>query len=85
VSCPATRFLVVNSTYFPGWQAEIDGRPAEIVRANALAHGVVVPPGTHRVRLAYRPGSFRLGLAVSLVAAVGAGAGALVKRRRRSP
>lgn len=79
VTCKASRFLVVNSAYFPGWQAEIDGRRTEIIRTNGLVQGVVVPAGNHSVRLAYRPASFRLGVAVSLLAATAVLAGVAVR------
>jgi hypothetical protein len=60
--------LVLLDSYAPGWMAEMDGRPAEVVRANALFRGVRLPPGRHTVRFRYEPASFRWGAAISLVA-----------------
>ncbi|MGH7819051.1 MAG: YfhO family protein [Candidatus Binatia bacterium] len=77
------RLLVVNSAHFPGWQAEIGGRRAEILRANALVQGVVLPPGRQRVRLTYRPASFRLGVTLSLAALAGLAIAVVSVRRRR--
>jgi hypothetical protein len=62
--------LVVNDAFFPGWRAEIDGRPAPILRANGLVRGVVVPAGAHRTTMTYAPAWFRLGLAISTVSMV---------------
>ena len=62
--------LVVRDTFYPGWTASVDGTPSQILRVDHAFRGVLVPPGRHRVRLAYRPASFRLGAAISAVAAL---------------
>jgi hypothetical protein len=59
-------FVVVNESFFPGWEARVDGLPATIVPTNALVRGIAVGAGDHLVELAYRPKSFRLGAAISL-------------------
>ncbi|MET0154248.1 MAG: YfhO family protein, partial [Candidatus Binatia bacterium] len=60
-------FLVVNDSYFPGWEARVDDAPSRIFRANVLVRGVVVPAGDHVVALSYRPRSFRVGVIVSML------------------
>jgi hypothetical protein len=50
--------LVLHDTYYPGWLAEVDGRPASILRAFVLFRGVEVPPGTHRITFRFAPFSF---------------------------
>jgi hypothetical protein len=47
--------LVLHSTYYPGWIAEIDGIGAPLMRADVLFRGVEVPPGRHRVIFRYAP------------------------------
>ena len=50
--------LVLHETYYPGWVAEIDGKPARILRADVLFRGVEVPPGRRKVVFRYAPLSF---------------------------
>ena len=65
---PGASLLVVTDSYYPGWRASVDGRPAPLLRTNLLFRGVPVPAGSHRVRLWFDPLSVKLGFAVSAVA-----------------
>jgi hypothetical protein len=78
--------LVLSDLYYPGWRARVDGVERPLLRANYVMRGVVLPPGRHEVRVAYEPVSVRIGLAVSLLAALVAG-GAMrrVTSRRAGP
>lgn len=62
--------LVVRSSFARGWRAAVDGRPAEVLRANAKHMAVPVPAGRHRVDLRYVAPGLRAGLAVTAVAAL---------------
>ncbi len=75
-------FVVVNESFFPGWEARVDGAPTPIVRTNAIVRGLSVDAGSHVVDLAYRPGSFRCGAAISLASVVVLAVAALEGRRR---
>jgi len=70
VSLSVAGFLVVSDSWYPGWSASIDGKPAEIVRANGIVRGVYVPSGRHDMEMRYSPSSFRVGTRISLGAAV---------------
>jgi hypothetical protein len=48
-------FLLLNDTWHPWWSAEIDGAPAEILKANVLFRAVAITPGRHHVRFVFRP------------------------------
>ncbi|WP_245422457.1 YfhO family protein [Alsobacter soli] len=48
-------YVVLNDVWHPWWIAEVDGRPAPLLRANAIFRAVQVPPGAHEVRFVFRP------------------------------
>jgi hypothetical protein len=55
VDAPDGGFLVVNDVWHPWWRAELDGRPADILKANVLFRAVQVGPGMHRVHFLFAP------------------------------
>jgi hypothetical protein len=68
IQAPSPGWLVVADTWFPGWTVELDREQAPILRADYLFRAVAVPQGTHTVVFRYRPVSFGLGAAISLLA-----------------
>ncbi|RPH48852.1 MAG: hypothetical protein EHM91_03755, partial [Planctomycetota bacterium] len=79
----ADAYLVLSEAYYPGWTAEVDGKPVEVVPANHLIQAIRLPPGKHVVRLGYRSRFLGAGLASALLAALAPAAIVLVRRRRR--
>ena len=55
VDAPTGGFLVVNDAWHPWWRAEVDGHPAEILKANVLFRAVEMGPGVHQVHFAFEP------------------------------
>ncbi len=45
VQAPAGGFLVISTTWDPGWGALVDGRPARVHRVNGTLLGLALPPG----------------------------------------
>lgn len=73
--------LVLLDGFAPGWLADVDGRPAEVLRANGLFRGVRLGPGRHRVTFRYRPWALKAGAAVSALGLICAAGLALRLRR----
>ena len=92
-STASAGLLVFSEVYYPaGWQAVVDDRPAEILKADGLLRAVRLPAGEHRVEMEFRPRTFRLGLWTSLlflsgiaVVLVVTGARGSGRRRKRQP
>jgi len=78
----AAAYLVLSEAYYPGWRAEVDGRPADVLPANHLIQTIRLPAGKHVVRFQYRSRFLALGFAVAALAAL-VPVGLLVLRHRR--
>jgi hypothetical protein len=78
--------VVLSETFYPGWTATVDGRPADVIEVYGALRGVAVDAGDHAVELRYRPRSVVGGAALTaaglLLAAVLA---MLPARRKRRP
>jgi hypothetical protein len=48
-------FVVLNDVWHPWWFGSVDGKPAEILKANVLFRAIQVPAGKHMVRFEFRP------------------------------
>lgn len=55
VDCPRPTTLVRRETWFAGWTARVNGKPAHIRRIDGLFQGVAVPAGTHRLTFSFLP------------------------------
>ena len=83
--------VVFSEIYYPyGWKAYIDGKPAEIFRANYLLRAMNIPAGEHEIRMEFRPDSVRKGNTMSIICimimyatVLGSIAGTLIKRGRQ--
>ncbi|MEP7367368.1 MAG: hypothetical protein ABI972_29260 [Acidobacteriota bacterium] len=64
--------VVMSDTWYPGWVAMVDGKPAELLEVYGALRGVVVGKGTHRVTMVFRPWSVYLGGLLTLLGLVAA-------------
>ena len=60
--------LRIAVPYFPGWQAEVDGRAVNVVPVDVALIGAMVPAGDHELVVRYRSTWFAAGAAISGVA-----------------
>ncbi|HEY6866042.1 MAG TPA: hypothetical protein VI792_02230, partial [Candidatus Eisenbacteria bacterium] len=78
VDTPGPALVRLADLWYPDWVATVDGRPAEVLKADYLLRAVAVPAGRHRIEFHYRSKAVRDGLALSLICFVIVLAGILV-------
>lgn len=62
--------LIVTESWFPGWRAFVDDKPAPLVMANQRFMAIPVSEGAHTVRLEYHSTHFQTGLLLTLLGLV---------------
>lgn len=68
VEMKASGLVVLSDTFYPGWEARVDGERRPILAANGCSRAVQVNPGAHRVEFDYRPASLGYGLGACALA-----------------
>ena len=81
--------LVFSEVYYPGWQATVDGQPAELGRVNYVLRAMKVSAGKHEVVLEFRPASVSTTntvayIAIALILLLLIGAAVSEVRRQRT-
>ena len=61
------QLLMLTDVYYPGWQVTVDGAPTELLQADGLFRGVLLPAGDHEVVFIFAPRSFELGWKITAV------------------
>jgi hypothetical protein len=59
-------WVVIAQTFYPCWQAYVDGNPVRLWRANYVFQALAVPLGEHHVRIVYRDRIFYIGVALTV-------------------
>lgn len=67
-SCNSAKkgILLLSQIFYPGWQAEIDGSAAQLLRANYGFCGIPVTAGLHEIKIFYRPRYWKPAVIISL-------------------
>ncbi|MFZ4816779.1 MAG: hypothetical protein ACOYL5_19745, partial [Phototrophicaceae bacterium] len=55
VESETSGYLLLKDSYYPGWQARVNGELVKIWPANVNFRTIQLPAGTNRVRVEYRP------------------------------
>lgn len=63
-------WVFLADSWYPGWEATIDGNATTIYRADFFFRAIQVPPGRHTIQFTYHPLSFTLGLTFTIMALV---------------
>ncbi len=58
--------LFLADSYYPGWNALVDGQETQVYRADYLFRAIQLPKGKHEVRFVFQPATFEVGKEISL-------------------
>jgi len=84
-AAPQAAYLVVSENWYPDWTAQVDGKPAQVVRGDVSLITVPVPAGAKEVSLVFISKDYATGKAVTFISCLVALAGLVappVLRRR---
>jgi len=62
--------LLLTDSYYPGWEATLDGNPLPVLMVDILFRGVIVPAGSHQINFGFASAPYQLGKWVSLLGMV---------------
>jgi hypothetical protein len=70
-SSATNQFAVFSEVYYPrGWNAFIDGKKSEIIKANYALRGLVLPAGKHKIEFKFEPKAFIIGDKLTMIASL---------------
>ncbi len=65
--CSKPGTVIFSEIFYPhGWKAIVDGKPADLYRANYMLRAMNLEPGKHHIRLEFRPESVAKGNNISM-------------------
>lgn len=59
-------FLFLSDSFYPGWEAYIDGKKTDVYRADFAFRAVYVSKGPHTIIFIYNPLSFKIGVLLAI-------------------
>jgi len=63
-----TSLVIFSEIYYPeGWTATIDGKEANILRANYVLRALEVPQGSHNIVFTFKPTAYHIGSKVATI------------------
>jgi hypothetical protein len=71
VSSKANTLLFLSDSYNKGWKASVDGKIVPILRADYAFRAIGIESGEHVVKFWYDPWSFKLGVYLAIMGAIG--------------
>lgn len=83
ISLEKNKILCLSIPYSKGWRAKVDGKDAELLKANSLFMALPLKAGDHKIELEYHVPGFRLGLCLFALGAAILCAMIFIDRRKR--
>lgn len=65
-----TRLVFVSNSFYPGWQANIDGQKTKVYQTNHAFQSILVPAGNHHIVLTYTPSHLKTSIITALTSSI---------------
>ncbi len=65
-----TAWLLITDTWYPGWQATVNGKPVPVLQANGAFRAVPIPSGEAVVEMRFQPRSVQTGMSLSVLSLI---------------
>lgn len=85
ISLKKNKILCLSIPYSKGWHAKVDGKKAELLKANSLFMALPLEAGDHKIELEYHVPGFRLGLCFFALGAVILSGMIIHDKRKKKP
>ncbi|OQY26496.1 MAG: hypothetical protein B6244_13385 [Candidatus Cloacimonetes bacterium 4572_55] len=59
--------LALSEVYYPEWNAYVDDKPVEVLKADNIIRAIPIPAGKHTVQFRFESDVFRLGMLLTLI------------------
>ncbi|MBI1779861.1 MAG: YfhO family protein [Sphingobacteriales bacterium] len=70
-SASSPQFAVLSEVYYPmGWNAYVDGKKTDYVKADYFLRGVAVPAGNHKIEFKFEPSTYYTGRNISFAISI---------------
>jgi len=70
-STKSPQLALFSEVYYPkGWNAYVNGKPAEYFRANYVLRAMVIPPGNNKIEFKFEPKVIQTGSTISLISSI---------------
>ena len=67
-NCTTPQFAIFSEVYFPdGWNAYLDGKKADYVKADYVLRGLSIPAGKHTIKFVFEPAIYKKGTTISYI------------------
>jgi hypothetical protein len=83
IDTPANAILSLSLPHYPGWEAYLNGKPSQVIRAYAGLSAMEIPTGQHTLVLVFAPATYAIGAIVSLATWLGLALLAVFAIRRK--
>ncbi|MBI2731567.1 MAG: YfhO family protein [Sphingobacteriales bacterium] len=70
-SASSPQFAVMSEVYYPfGWNAYIDGKKTDYVKADYFLRGIAIPWGSHKIEFKFEPAVYYTGRNISFIISI---------------